>query len=211
MHRLRIRGREKKFQAILKLDMKKAYNRIEWDFLKMSMLKMGFNVRWIELVMTCVSTVTFSVKVNGDQTRYFTPTRGLRQGDPLSPYLFILMANVFSWMMHKAIEDGSIKGIRLNKYCPTLSHLLFTDDAIIFMDGTVRECQNLANLLDQYCYTTGQVINLNKSGVFFFSKGCPLSLKRNMANELRLPIIDKTRKYLRILSDWGQTKKEMFS
>lgn len=115
-----------------------------------------------ELVMICVSTVTFSVKVNSDQTQFFTPTRGLRQGDPLSPYLFILMANVFSWMMHKAIEDGSLKGIKLNRYRPTLSHLLFVDDAIIFMDGIVGECQNLSNLLNQYCYVIGQAINLNK-------------------------------------------------
>lgn len=104
-----IKERKKKFQAVLKLDMKKTYARIEWDFLKMSMLKMRFSARWAELVMTYVCTVTFSVKVNGDQTLYFTPTRGLRQGDPLSPYLFILMDNVFSWMMHKAIEDGSPK------------------------------------------------------------------------------------------------------
>lgn len=120
------------------------------------------------------------------------------------------MANIFSWMMHKAIEDGSLKGIKLNRYCPTLSHLLFVDDAIIFMDGTVRECQNLANLLNQYCYATGQAINLNKSGVFF-SKGCPLTLKSNMAHELQVPIFDKTEKYLGIPSDWGQTRKEMFS
>lgn len=139
--------------------------------------------QWVNLIMQCVSTISFNVKVNGESAKYFSPTRGIRQGDPLSPYLFILIANVLSWMMHKAIEDGNIKGIKLNRSCPTLSHLLFADDAIFFMNRTIRECQSLAAVLNQYCYAMGQVINLNKSGIFF-SKGCPPELKGHMAQEM---------------------------
>lgn len=154
LHQLRIRRRKKKFQAVLKLDMHKAYDTVEWDFLRVSMLKMGFCEQWVDLIMQRVSTVSYSVKVNGEPTQY-KPSCEIRQRDPLSPYLFILMANVISWMMHKAIEDGSIKGIALNKYCTTLSHLLFADDAIFFLDGTVKECQNLAAIENQYCFATG--------------------------------------------------------
>lgn len=98
----------------------------------------------------------------------------------------------------------------MNSSCPTLSHLLFADDAIFFLDMKIRECQNLAAVLNQYCFATRQAINLNKSGIYF-SNGCPSSLKENMERELRVPVIDKTEKYLGIPLDWGQTKKQMFA
>jgi len=200
LHHLRIRKRKKKFQAVLKLDMKKAYDRIEWDFLKACMLKMGFCQQWVSWIMHCVTSVSFSVKFNGESLPDFQPSRGLRQGDPLSPYLFILVANVLSLMMKKVVGQGRVKGIKLNNNCPTLSHLLFADDSIFFLDGKVKECQNLATVLNQYCMATGQAINLNKSGIFF-SSSCPQNLRRNMAGELRVPEIDKTGKYLGIPSD----------
>lgn len=88
------------------------------------------------------------------------------------PYLFIIMANVLSTLMNKAVVDGSIKGIKVNTSSPTLSHLLFADDAIFFLDRTIREAQNLANVLNQYCFASGQAINLNKLGIYF-GKDCP--------------------------------------
>lgn len=112
--------------------------------------------------------------------------------------------------MKQAVENGSIKGIRLNRSCPMLSHLLFAYDSIFFMNGSILECQNLAMILNQYCLGAGHEINLNKSSIFF-SKGCPQSLKENMARELRVPIIDKTGKYLGISSDWDKSKKQMFA
>jgi len=122
-------------------------------------------------------------KVNRESTQYFLPSCGIRQGDPLFSYLFILMAKVLSWMMHKTIVDGSLKGITLNGYCPTLSYVLFADNAIFFLDGTIKKCQSLAATLNQYCFATSQAINLNKSGVAF-NRGYPLNLKRNMAQKL---------------------------
>lgn len=78
------------------------------------------------------------------------------------------------------------------------------------MDGTLLECQNLAAVLNQYCFATGQAVNLNKLGVSFRS-GCPINLQRNLAQQLRVPIIDKTGNYLGIPTDWGKSKKEMFA
>lgn len=171
---------------------------------------MGFSADWVKWVKQCITTVSYSVNLNGESLPYFKPSRGIRQGDPLSPYLFIIVANVLSYMMRKAIAEDKIHGIKLNRTCPTLSHLLFADDSIFFLDCSVRECQNLSTILHHYYYASGQAVNLNKSGLFF-SKGCPNNLRRNMVSVLRIPEIAKTGKYLGIPSDWGSSKKDMFA
>lgn len=128
--------------------------------------------------------------------------------DPL--YLFILVTNVLSHLIKKTVEDGTVRGMKLNSGCSTLSQLLFVDDSIFFLNGTLLECQNLTKILHRYCFASRQAINLNKSGILF-NKSCPMSLRSNMASELRVSEIDKTRKYLGILSDWGSSKKDVFA
>lgn len=86
---------------------------------------------------------------------------------------------------------------------------LFANDSVFFLDGSLQECQNVAAVINQYCYASGQAINLNKSGIFF-SKDCPPSLKENMMRELRVPELERIGKYLGIPSDWGASKKQMF-
>ncbi|XP_039158851.1 uncharacterized protein LOC108959574 [Eucalyptus grandis] len=210
IHQFKTRKRTSKFHAILKTDMKKAYDRVEWDFLNAYLLRLGFHPRWVHLILQCITTTSYSVRFNGELLPFFHPTRGLRQGDPLSPYIFILLANVFSTMISQAVDMGQLKGIKLNRWCPTLSHLFFADDAMFFLDANIMECQNLANILNQYCMATGQALNRNKSGIIF-SKNCPFGLQENLASEFRVPVLQNYGKYLGIPSDWGRSKKEMFS
>ena len=95
------KGRKNCFGA-LKIDMSKAYNRVDWKFLKAVLVAMNFSPRWIGWVMECVSTVQYTLLVNGSMTQTFNPSKGLRQGDPMSPYLFLMCANVLSLSLLKA-------------------------------------------------------------------------------------------------------------
>src|ERR1044072_3960310 len=95
----------------LKLDMSKAYDIVKWPFLKSVMQQMGFPENWVNLIMECITTVSFSIMLNGSPQTPFTPHRGLRQGDPLSPYLFILFGEVLTAMINKAIIDSSLHRI----------------------------------------------------------------------------------------------------
>jgi hypothetical protein len=97
----------------LKLDMSKAYDKVKWGFLKQVMIRMGFCDKWISLIMECISTVSYSLLINGEPTCHIIPTRGIRQGDPISPYLFLLCAKGLNGLLQKATSQGDIHGVSL--------------------------------------------------------------------------------------------------
>ena len=120
-------------QVAIKLDISKAYDRVEWGYLKRVMEKMGFHAKWVKLIMACITTAHFSVLVNGNLTGYILPSRGLRQGDPLSPYLFLFCAEGLTMLLRKAETDGIIRGVATSRGGPCISHLLFADDSLYFV------------------------------------------------------------------------------
>lgn len=153
--------------AAIKLDMSKTYDRVEWCFLSQMMKKMGFADQWIELIMKCVSTVRYQVKVNGDLSESFVPQRGLHQGDPLSPYLFLLCAEAFSALLKKGERDGLLAGVKICNGAPSISHLLFADDSLILIRATKGDCSHLRTILQLYVNCSGQMINKVKSAILF--------------------------------------------
>jgi hypothetical protein len=102
----------------MNLDMSKAYDRVEWSFLESIMLKMGFNSKWISLMMECVWTVSYSVLINGEPRGYFHPSKGLRQGNPISPYLFLLCAEGLSALLAQASQTKTIQGLSISRGGP---------------------------------------------------------------------------------------------
>ena len=131
------------------------------------MRKMGFNERWINLTMICVKTVTYSVLVNGEPRGLIHPSRGIRQGDPLSPSLFLLCIEGLNGLIKNAELKGDIHGFSLCRRGPKLTHLLFADDSLLFCRATVEECANVLNILEAYERASGQKVNRDKTALFF--------------------------------------------
>lgn len=137
MHYLN-RKKGKSGACAIKLDMAKAYDRVEWNYLRKIMLKMGFHDGFVSLVMRCVTSVSFSIKVNGVLTKSFKPSRGIWQGDPISPYLFLLCSEGLSCLLKLVGPVHLSRGVRVGIHAPWVSHLLSADDCIIFSEASQR-------------------------------------------------------------------------
>ena len=150
-----------------KLDMSKAFDRVEWTFVEKVMRKMGFNENWIALVMKCISSMSYSVIINGTTYGNIIPTRGLRQGDPLSLYLFLLCAKGISALINEAARNNQLNGISICRGAPRITHLFFADDSLLFSKANSNECNKLKEILSMYKSASGQKINTDKSSIFF--------------------------------------------
>jgi hypothetical protein len=150
-----------------KLDLSKAYDRVDWGFLRKSMERLGFTHRWINGIMECVTTVRYSVKLNGTLLDSFLPSRGLRQGDPLSPFLFLFVADGLSALLHKDIQDNRLTPVKICRRAPGISHLLFADDGLLFFKADPSEARRVMQVLEKYSRSTGQLINPNKCSIYF--------------------------------------------
>ena len=134
----------------IKLDMSKAYDRVEWPFLEGIMRKMSFNEGWINLIMVYVRIVTYSILVNGDPSGLIHLIGGIRQGDPLSQFMFLLCTKGLNGMIKKVERDGEIQGFSLCKRGPKLTHLLLANDCLLFCRATIDECGKVLDILNDY-------------------------------------------------------------
>ena len=168
MHSMKNR-RGRKGQLALKLDVSKAYDRAEWSFLKGIFLKLGFPIFWVDLRMGCVTIPSYAVLINGKPYGHIIPSRGLWQGDLLSLYLFFLYVEGFTSLLQKAELEGQIHGVSICKRAPTISHLLFADDSLLFCHTNQNEVTEINEILQLYAEASGQCINMEKSSIFFNS------------------------------------------
>ncbi|XP_062013994.1 uncharacterized protein LOC133730411 [Rosa rugosa] len=189
----------------LKLDMNKAYDRVDWNFLEMVLFKLGFHHTWVRLVMNCVTSTSMTLLINGSPGRKFRPTRGLRQCDQLSPFLFLFINDVLSTMIRKIYNAGLLDAIKLNTNDPLVSHLFFADDSIFFLKATLSNCEVLSDTIHQYCCASGQSINKQKSTLFFSHNTQP-EIVHLISSVLDMKSVPNLGHYLGLPTVWGRSK-----
>jgi hypothetical protein len=117
----------------LKLDLTKAYDHVEWVYTKDVQNRPGFQIQWVQWIMECVTIICYSVHFNKVSLESFAPTHGLRQGDPLSPYLFLFVADGLSKLLRREVHQGNLRELHICRRASGISHLPFADDMLLFM------------------------------------------------------------------------------
>lgn len=147
----------------IKLDMAKEYDRLECPFVEAVLKNMEFSESFNNLIMGCIRTTKFSVLINGGPMGNFAPSRGIRQGDPLSPLIFILCLEVLLRILIREEFERNIHGLKNATNCPVVSHLMFADDVVLFGPANSKEARKLLSCLEKYCLWSGQLINFKRS------------------------------------------------
>ncbi|CAM8948389.1 unnamed protein product [Rhodiola kirilowii] len=209
LHYIKSRRKQKKGYFSLKIDMSKAYDRVEWGFLEEIRYKMGFPARWINLVMECVRTVKYKVKFNDGFIEIPQPERGLRQGDPLSPYLFLLCSEWLSSKLEADTRDRRLRGVRICRGAPVVSHLFFADDSIFFLKASRQNAHRIKRVLEEYEFISGQKINLGKSEVVF-SRNTRSEEREEIARILEVSVAEAHTRYLGLPISFNHNRTEMF-
>lgn len=153
-------------RCTIKLDLKKAFDSLNWKFLFSAMTRMGFPQVFIAWVYKCVTTTSFSVKLNGALEGFFNGKAGLRQGDPLSPYLFVIAMEVFTACLKNSTIGPDFK-FHLKTEIGEITHLTFADDVLLFSSGDVKSVNCLLNGIELFSRVSGLLPNPNKSEIFF--------------------------------------------
>ncbi|CAM8918528.1 unnamed protein product [Rhodiola kirilowii] len=194
-HFIKNSRQSKSVYGSLKLDMSKAYDRVEWRFMKLLLLRFGFEARWVSMILNYVTSVKFTICINGTLSGSIVPGRGLRQGDPLSPYLFILCSEWLSYGLSKLERERNFEGVKVCRRAPYINHLMFADDCLLLFkvkDGTAAA---LSMLLKQYENVSGQIINYTKSELVL-SPNAPDYTRHMFCAHLSVCIVSHHAKYL---------------
>ena len=151
----------------IKIDLEKAYNRLERHFIRDVLNLYNFPLNTVKLIMSCISGSFISFLLNGGKLDPFLPSRGIRQGNLLSPYLFILCMKVLVFLIADQCSSHRWDPLRSSQSGPSFSHLFFADDLVLFAKADLKSCHSIWDTLDTFCELSGQKVNMTKSKVFY--------------------------------------------
>ncbi|KAJ9541829.1 hypothetical protein OSB04_028335 [Centaurea solstitialis] len=154
-------------KCAFKIDLRKAYDMVSWDYLLCMLRGMGFHSVLIKWISEMIFTTSFSISLNGETFGHFLGKRGIRQGDPISPYLFTIVMEGFSMLFRQCVREAEQFGYHLGCLDIELTHLCFADDLFVFTRGDVASVGVLKKALDLFALRSGLSPNLQKSDVFF--------------------------------------------
>eukprot|EP00253_Pinus_taeda_P008568 PITA_08568 len=154
---------------LIQLDLSKAYDKVSWTYLEAILKAFGFSQPWIKWVLELIKSTRYSVLVNGTPSMPFSPSRGIRQGDPLSPFLFVILMEGLSRLIAKKKEDVQIRGLQPIRSYPATTHQQFVDDTMLHGTPTMKEATAYKDILHLFSKASGMEINFAKSTIFFFN------------------------------------------
>lgn len=195
--------------SALKIDMSKAYDRVERNFLRSMLRKMGFANKWIDWIHLCVSMIKYSFLLSVKKIGLIIPSRGLRKRDPISPYLFLICEEGLSAIIRRREEEGSLHGCQISRSSPSVSHLFFADDSYMFFRATPNEARCIKDCLLTYERATGQHVNFQKSCIHF-SSNTSADMAEVVSQILQVQITSSSSNYLGLPSYVGRNKEEVF-
>ncbi|WOL13616.1 hypothetical protein Cni_G22386 [Canna indica] len=171
------KSKRKYSYILIKLDLEKVFDRVSWKAMKKILEFMNFPMKMVPWIMACLSSTKFRCCANGVKSDCFQSFKGVRQGNPLPPYLFILMQDLLSKILNEYVGNGEIKGSSYKGL--KLNHLLFEDDILLVVKGNKDNYKKVQNALRLYCKLTDQKVNIKKSKVYF-PKACKENIKKEI-------------------------------
>ncbi|KAK2378521.1 hypothetical protein QL285_066416 [Trifolium repens] len=204
------KSKKKKGDVAYKIDLEKAYDNVNWSYLKNCLLDFGFPAITIKLIMHCVTSSSLSLIWNGKRQPNFSPTRGLRQGDPLSPYLFVICMEKLSLAISESVRNNNWKPVQVSKNGPCFSHLFFADDVLLFSKATCTQGRLMADIFNKFSNVSGLKISCSKSRALF-SNGVSRRKIRKITSLSSIRSTNSLNNYLGFPMLSGRVKKEDFN
>ena len=155
--------RSRKSCCLFKIDFEKAYDSVNWSFLYYMLGRMGFPKRWVKWIKGCVESASISVLVNGSPTNEFQMERGLRQGDPIAPFLFLIVAEGLGGLMRAAVHQNLFTGYKIGEV--VVSHIQYADDTLLIGDASLQNALTMKSILMWFELVSGLKVNFYKSKI----------------------------------------------
>lgn len=194
----------------IKIDLEKAFDRLRWDFIQDTLTDTGIPSNMISAIMQCLTTPTMQVLWNGKPTQSFSPQRGIRQGDPLSPYIFVLCMERLSHAIQEAVNTGAWHPIKMGRRGIPLSHLFFADDLIVFGQNSDMQIATFQRIISSFCAASGHKVSLSKTKVYF-SKNTSACSRRAICSQLGYTEMSSLGKYLGVPLITGRVSSSTYS